>query len=93
MESSKRKDLFMASGKRKWLFLTIILSAFVVLGCASAFNSRGLNLTAEANYTQLVKEFESPGENYARMPFSQLIYLCTAYAELKNYRKRQVMSC
>jgi hypothetical protein len=32
MESSRRKELFMASGKRRWLFLTIILSAFVVLG-------------------------------------------------------------
>jgi len=87
MESSRRKELFMASGKRRWLFLTIILAAFTVLGCAASFNSRALNLAADANYTQLVKEFEPPGENYARMPFSQLIYLCSAYGELKNYGK------
>lgn len=77
----------MSSGKRGWLFLTVMLSAFVALGCASAFNSRGLNLSAEANYTQLVKEFEPREEKYTGMPFSQLIYLCTAYAELKNYKK------
>lgn len=77
----------MVSLKRSWMALTLILSALVVSGCASAFNSRGLNLTAEANFTQLVKEFDPPAENYAGMPFSQLIYLCTAYAELKNYKK------
>jgi CHAT domain-containing protein len=69
------------------MFLTIILSAYIVSGCANAFNSRGLQLIAETNFTQLVKEFDPPGDNYAGMPFSQLIYLCMAYAELKDYKK------
>ena len=77
----------MISLNRKWLLSIMILSALIISGCASAFNSRGLNLTGETNFTQVVKEFEPPRENYAEMPFSELIYLCTAYAELKNYNK------
>lgn len=65
----------------------LVFVAFAISGCAASFNSRGLNLVAEANFTQLVKEYEPPAENYAGMPFSQLLYLCTAYAELKNYKK------
>jgi tetratricopeptide (TPR) repeat protein len=73
--------------KRECLLSIMILFALIVSGCASAFNSKGLNLTAEANFTQVVKEFEPPRGNYQEIPFSDLIYLCTAYAELKNYNK------
>jgi len=77
----------MISVNREWLLSIIILSVLNLSGCASSFNSRGLNLTAEANFTQVVKEFDPAGEKYADMPFSELIYLCTAYAELKDYNK------
>ena len=77
----------MVSVNKNWPLSIIILFALIISGCASAFNSRGLNLTGEANFTQVVKEFEPPNENYAEMPFSELIYLCTSYAELKNYNK------
>ena len=77
----------MISVNRNWLLSILILAALTISGCASAFNSRGLNLTGEAKFTQVVKEFEPPEKNYALMPFSELIYLCTAYAELKNYDK------
>lgn len=73
--------------KKEWLLSIMVLAALIVSGCASAFNSRGLNLTAEANFTQVVKEFEPPEGNYEGLPFSDLIYLCTAYGELKDYSK------
>jgi len=70
-----------------YIYPTILLSILVLCGCASSFNSRGLNLAAEANYTQVVKEFAPPKDDYRTMPFVQLIYLCSAYGELKNYQK------
>jgi CHAT domain-containing protein len=77
----------MKSDHREYLWLAVVLAAFVVSGCAAAFNSKGLNLAAEASYTQIVKEFEPPEEKYSGLPFQDLIYLCQAYGELKNYRK------
>ena len=73
--------------KRERLLSIVVLFALTVSGCASAFNSRGLNLTAEANFTQVVKEFEPQEGSYESIPFSELIYLCQAYGELKDYKK------
>ncbi|MBP7342835.1 MAG: CHAT domain-containing protein [Deltaproteobacteria bacterium] len=68
--------------------LSVILVATVLLsGCAAAFNSRGLNLAAEANFSQIVREFEPAQDRFSGLAFQDLIYLCSAYSELKNYRK------
>lgn len=77
----------MALTKRICHGLAAILAALALTGCAASFNSRGLNLAAEANYTQIVREYEPKQGKYAGMPFQDLIYLCSAYGELKNYRK------
>jgi len=77
----------MASGRKLRLLFALILAVVSLAGCAAAFNSRGLNLAAEANFTQIVKEFEPPQEKYAGLPFQDLIYLCSAYGELKNYSR------
>lgn len=77
----------MALGKKICFLSAAILAALLLTGCAASFNSRGLNLAAEANYTQIVKEFEPQQEKYTGLPFQDLIYLCSAYGELKNYRK------
>jgi len=69
------------------LLIGLAMLLLTVSGCASMFNSRGLNLVAEANYSQVVKEFEPQDAHLSSMPFDQMIYLCSAYAELKNYRK------
>lgn len=68
-------------------FFGILAALLLCSGCASLFNSRGLNLVAEANYSQVVQEFEPKDGNVATLPFEQMIYLCSAYAELKNYAK------
>lgn len=75
------------SGMTKCSWLAVVLAAFIVSGCAASFNSKGLNLVAEANYTQVVREFEPGKEQYSSLPFQDLIYLCSAYGELKNYKK------
>lgn len=77
----------MASLKKRCYWFSLILAALVMTGCAASFNSRGLNLAAEANFTQIVREYEPQQEKYAGLPFQDLIYLCSAYGELKNYRK------
>ena len=77
----------MMSMKKGCLWLAVALVAFIALGCAASFNSRGLNLAAEANYTQIVKEYETSEDKLSGLPFQDLIYLCQAYSELKNYRK------
>jgi len=77
----------MALGEKRCLLFAAILAALVMTGCAASFNSRGLNLAAEANFTQIVREYEPGQEKYAGLPFQDLIYLCSAYGELKNYRK------
>lgn len=73
--------------KRQVAICGIMALFLLTTGCAAMFNSRGLNLVAEANYSQLVKEFEPRDGNLSPMRFEQLIYLCSAYAELKNYKK------
>lgn len=73
--------------KRFTLLLSLIVPILLSSGCASSFNSRGLNLVAEANYSQVVKEFEPQDANLYSLPFEKLIYLCSSYAELKNYKK------
>ena len=75
------------SGKIRCLWIAVVLAAFIVSGCAAAFNSKGLNLAAEANYTQVVREFEPHEAKYSGLAFQDLIYLCSAYGELKNYKK------
>ncbi|MEE9911019.1 MAG: CHAT domain-containing protein [Deltaproteobacteria bacterium] len=75
------------SGYGKNFLLAMMLAALITSGCAASFNSRGLNWVAEANYTQIVKEFEPPDDKFSGVPFQDLIYLCQSYAELKNYRK------
>lgn len=72
---------------RRCLLPAILVAALVVSGCAASFNSKGLNLVAEANYAQIVKDYEPPDNKFSTLPFQDLIYLCQAYAELKNYRK------
>lgn len=74
--------------RRERVHLCCLLATLLLCsGCASLFNSRGLNLVAEANYSQVVKEFEPRDGNPAALPFEQMIYLCSAYAELKNYAR------
>lgn len=68
------------------LLIAWLMSLLVLSGCGSVFHSRGLTLSASSNYAQLVKEYEPADRNYSRMPFSELIYLCSAYAGLKNYQ-------
>jgi CHAT domain-containing protein len=77
----------MAPVKRIMPLLGVVVTVLLTAGCAASFNSRGLNLVAEANYSQVVKEFEPKDANLSGMPFEQLLYLCSSYAELKNYRK------
>ena len=68
------------------LYFVFSLLAFIISGCGSLFQSRGLKLTGSANFSQEVREFEPTDRNYSRLPFSELIYLCSAYAGLKNYQ-------
>ncbi|NPU84792.1 MAG: CHAT domain-containing protein [Syntrophaceae bacterium] len=75
------------SGRTRYSWIAVVLAACIVSGCAASFNSKGLNLVAEANYTQVVREFEPGKEQYSSLPFQDLIYLCSAYGELKNYKK------
>ena len=77
----------MTLGKKGCFLFAAILAALILTGCAASFNSRGLNLAAEANYTQIIREFEPQQGKYSDLPFQDLIYLCSAYGELKNYRK------
>lgn len=77
----------MASIIRRWVLVSVLLAAALLSGCAASFNSRGLNWVAEANYTQVVDEFEPRDGQYAALPFQDLIYLCSAYGELKNYSR------
>jgi CHAT domain-containing protein len=72
---------------RSLAYICVLAPLLLCSACASLFNSRGLNLVAEANYSQVVKEFEPRDGNIAAMPFEQMIYLCSAYAELKNYAR------
>jgi len=77
--------------KRILFYFTLSLFATAISGCGSMFHSRGLGLTQRGNYTEVVKEFEPPDMNFSKMPFSELIYLCQAYAGLKNYQN--IFSC
>jgi len=76
----------MTPGKKILFYLASFTLAFVVSGCGSIFHSRALSQAGSGNYSQLVTEFEPPDKNFSRMPFSELIYLCSAYAGLKNYQ-------
>jgi tetratricopeptide (TPR) repeat protein len=66
--------------------ITFFLFSFILSGCGALFHSRGLTLAASGNYPQVVKEFEPLDKNYSAMSFSKVIYLCQAYARLKNYQ-------
>jgi CHAT domain-containing protein len=68
------------------LVTSLFLLSFILSGCGALFHSRGLTLAASGNYPQVVKEFEPPDKNYSAMSFSKVIYLCQAYARLKNYQ-------
>ncbi len=72
--------------KRILFYLVLSLFTFVISGCGSLFHSRALSLAGSSNYSQLIREFEPPDKNFSKMPFSELIYLCSAYAGLKNYQ-------
>ena len=77
----------MMTGARRYTWFAVLAAALALSGCASSFNSKGMNLAAEANYTQIVREFEPPSGKYSGLVFQDLIYLCSAYGELKNYEK------
>jgi tetratricopeptide (TPR) repeat protein len=76
----------MTPGKKTLFCLAFLLFAFVVSGCGHVFHSRALSLAGRGNFSQLAKKFEPPDRNFSKMPFSELIYLCSAYAGLKNYQ-------
>ncbi len=73
--------------RSRCLLSAIVAAVLLLSGCAAAFNSRGLNLAAEANFSQIVREFEPAEDRLSGLAFQDLIYLCSAYGELKNYRK------
>jgi CHAT domain-containing protein len=76
----------MITGKKTPLGLAFLIFAFVASGCGPIVHSRAFSLAGSGDHTQLVKEFEPPDRNFSQMPFSELIYLCSAYAALKNYQ-------
>ena len=73
--------------RSRCLLSAIVAAVLLLSGCAAAFNSRGLILAAEANFSQIVREFEPAEDRLSGLAFQDLIYLCSAYGELKNYRK------
>lgn len=75
----------MIKGKKLRFGLAFLLFALVVSGCGPIVHSRALSLVGSGNFTQLIKEFEPPDRDFSKMPFSELIYLCSAYGGIKNY--------
>jgi CHAT domain-containing protein len=76
----------MMTGKKTPLGIAFLIFALVASGCGPIVHSRAFSLAGSGDHAQLVKEFEPLDRNFSQMPFSELIYLCSAYAELKNYQ-------